>query len=163
MAYLFNKDEGVGETLFKWWQALDEHRADRAEIRRAGTITDVVLTGAYQRLHGRLEPGRWKHAFQRDHLAAVVGLLAHLKAESELSLPQAMSQRAEGSDRNPVSEARFRRLLATQDLDALFTGLRRVLPLIEHKTHPLRLMNDVFRWDDEVRKRWAYEYQWPAA
>jgi hypothetical protein len=35
------------------------------------------------------------------------------------------------------------------------------LPLIQYQTDVLALANDVFNWDDIVRKRWAYAYDWP--
>lgn len=158
----FDKDQGVGKTLHDWWSRLDEHRGDRAALRRADTLTAVTLTPAYQRIYTRLGPGQWNPS-ERDRLAAIVGLLAHVKSDSGQSLPEAMSQRAEGTDRNAVSELRFRRLLDAPDLEALFTGLRRVLPLVQHGVDPVSLANDVFHWGDSVKKRWAYAYAWPQA
>lgn len=161
MAKRFVKDDGVGKTLIKWWEELDEHRADRASLRRASTLTDVTLTPAYQRAFARLGPQTWKQ-HERDRIAAIVGLAAHVKTNGVSSLPVAMSERDKGSDRNPVSELRFRRLLESQDIDALFVGVRRVLPLIQHGTNLISLANDVLYWGDGVRKQWAYDYRWPA-
>ena len=47
------------------------------------------------------------------------------------------------------------------DVDTLFTGLRRTLPLLQHRADPLALTTDVVNWGDRVRKRWAYDYDWP--
>lgn len=161
MALQFRKEDGVGKTVYEWWQSLDNHRDERAGLRRAATLTDIPLLPAYHRLYARVDGDRRWSAHQRDGFAAAVALLSHLRAESDQSLPLAMSDRPQGVDRNPVSELRFRRLLEASDLDTLFAGLRRALPLIGHKTAPLQLVNDVFYWGDEVKKRWAYAYRWP--
>ncbi|WP_157269547.1 type I-E CRISPR-associated protein Cse2/CasB [Azohydromonas aeria] len=163
MSIHFKKDDGAGKTLFEWWEKLDERRGDRAELRRAANLTDIAMQQAFQRLYARVDPQRQWKPWERDRFAAVAGLLSHLKAETDQSLPQAMSQRDEESDRNPVSPLRFRRLLEARDMDTLFTGLRRLLPLIEHKASPMALANDVFWWGDDVKKRWAYAYRWPQA
>ena len=72
-----------------------------------------------------------------------------------------MSQRDEGRDRPHVSELRFLRLLDAPDSEALYVGLRRVLPLMKHRLDVLALANDFFYWGDEAKKRWAYGYRWP--
>lgn len=156
--------------LMRWWKTLVAEnpagaaRADRAALRRAGNLTAVACLPAYQRVYramaGTAGERDWNE-YQRERIAAVVALLAHVKADSGLSVPRAMSQRAEGSDRNPVSELRFQRLLEVSDMEALFAGLRRALPLVEHRVHPESLVQDVFFWGDNVKKRWAYDYAWP--
>ncbi|MFT3666796.1 type I-E CRISPR-associated protein Cse2/CasB [Piscinibacter sp.] len=152
-----------------WWSRLQDEkadgtvRADRAALRRAHDLTAVACAPAYQRIYRELaaaHPGAEWVPWQQERLAAVVGLAAHVTARSDLSLPHAMSQRPEGSDRNLVSELRFARLLDAPDIEALFSGLRRLLPLIGHKTDPEALATDVFGWGDETRKRWAYAYRW---
>ena len=99
--------------------------------------------------------------YHNDRLAAVVGLLAHVKQNDQRALAKGMSLREEGGDRPCVSELRFRRLLESPDLDALFIGLRRVLPLMNHGVNVLALANDLVYWGDAIKKRWAYEYEWP--
>ncbi len=156
--------------LLRWWKTLvienpsGAARADRAVLRRANDLTAVACLPAYQRVYRAMASaegaGDWQD-YQRERIAAVVALLAHVKAENALSVPKAMSQRAEGSDRNPVSELRFRRLLDATDTQTLFVGLRRTLPLIEHRVNPESLVKDLFFWGDVVKKRWAYDYAWP--
>ena len=198
----FKKDRQLGSVLRQWWQVLDVHpigqrlsdsdaqadggerallhlrgdRAGRAALRRAGSVTAVVMTPAYQRLYGRLCAAGWQPDRRLDgrddRLAAAVGLLAHVEVDDDRPLPQAMSRRGKegppaGDDRPPVSPLRFMRLLESPDLDALFTGLRRTLPLLRGgdgvRADVLALATDVVNWhgDDRVRKRWAYGYEWP--
>lgn len=160
MAIQFKKDEGPGKTIYEWWQGLDKNREDRATLRRTATVTDVAMLPAYQRLFSRVDGSREWSYYRRDCFAAAVALLAHVKVESGQSLPEAMSEKPKDSDRNPVSDLRFRRLLESADIDTLFMGLRRALPLIEHKTDPMKLLNDLFHWSDSVKKHWAYAYRW---
>lgn len=164
MSIRFNKETAIGKMLFEWWERLDDDRASRAILRRASTITAVSLSPPYQRLYRRLRGAGWAdetRAYHNDRLAAVVGLLAHVKQDDERSLAKGMSRHDEGGDRPCVSELRFRRLLESPDLDALFIGLRRVLPLMNHGINVLGLANDLVHWGDDVKKRWAYSYEWP--
>lgn len=157
-----------GEFL-SWWKALHSEtaggsqRADRAALRRADSLAVVACLPAYQRIFRRMaakhEGDAWA-PYQKDRIAALVGLAAHLNAKDEASVPEAMSRRAEGADRNPVSDLRFARLLDSPDLDALFVGLRRTMPLIEHRASPAKLADDLFGWGDNVKKQWAYAYRW---
>ena len=164
MSIRFNKETAIGKVLFDWWERLDDDRGSRAVLRRASTITAVSLTPPYHRLYRRLRVAGWAeeaNPYRNDRLAAVVGLLAHVKQDDEHSLAKGMSRRDEAGDRPCVSELRFRRLLESPDLDALFIGMRRVLPLMHHGVNVFGLANDLVHWGDEVKKRWAYSYEWP--
>ncbi|SBT08648.1 putative CRISPR-associated protein, Cse2 family [Candidatus Accumulibacter aalborgensis] len=167
----------LGGCLLEWWKDLEDDRASRAILRRADSVTSVALSAPYQRLYRRLLNVGWPEnapAYRNDHLAALVALLAHVRGDVDgkkqkngvLSLPEAMSVRKKETDRPVVSELRFLRLLDSPDLEDLFTGLRRVLPLLVKTVDGkaldiLALADDVLSWSDSVKKRWAYAYQWP--
>ena len=159
----FEKEHGIGQVLYNWWKGLDDDRASRAILRRAADVTAVTLTAPYQRLYGRLREAGWVNTRRDDALAAAIGLLAHVKNDEDeaKSLAASMSTHAEGGDRPCVSELRFMHLLESPDLDALFTGLRRALPLMNHRVDAMTLVNDVVEWGDKVKKNWAYSYDWP--
>jgi CRISPR system Cascade subunit CasB len=168
MAIKFRMYDGeptvIGKVLLAWWQGLEEDRAGRAVLRRASSPTLVAFTAPYQRLHRRLVAAGWPadaRPQDNDRLAAVVGLLAHVKENVSSPVPVAMSQCNKGEDRPPVSELRFLRLLDAPDHDALYAGLRRVLPLMKHQVDVLALADDLLCWGDGVKKRWAYGYHWP--
>ncbi|MEO8298969.1 MAG: type I-E CRISPR-associated protein Cse2/CasB [Burkholderiales bacterium] len=160
----------VKAELMRWWHTLSSPhpsgsaRADRAVLRRAASLDEVACSPAYQRLYRTLAAAHtgdgWR-PYEQERLAALVGLAAHVKTSSTRSLPQAMSDKADGSDRNPVSELRFARLLDSPDTEALYTGLRRCLPLMQHQVSVPSLADDVFGWGDFVKKQWAYAYAWP--
>lgn len=155
--------------FLKWWHAINSDtaggasRADRASLKRAHDLTAVSCASAYQRVYREMLVGNdgsvWP-AFQQERIAALVGLAVHVKTKSSRTLPEAMSNRVEGSG-NPVSELRFARILNSPDVESLFAGLRRCLPLINHEVDPVSLADDVFEWGDIVKKRWAYAYRWP--
>lgn len=161
--------DAVGKVFFTWWrkissdQAQGALKADRAVLRRAGSLTAVACTPAYQRIYREMaasnENKPWQ-PYQQERIAALVALAAHVKETNLMSLPQAMSYDPEKLGRNPVSELRFRRLLDSPDTESLFNGIRRILPLIDHRVNPSRLADDIFSWGDAVKKTWAYSYAW---
>lgn len=194
----FKQNPKLGSALLQWWEGLNVHqaprrtrddekttgseetalhvrgdRAGRAVLRRADSVTAVVMTPTYQRLHRRLCAAGWQaREWPDDHLAAAIGLLAHVEVDDDQPLPRAMSCRSRGDsdpstsdDRPPVSPLRFMRLLESPDVDALFTGLRRALPLLSQgggiRADVRALATDVVNWGDGVKKRWAYAYDWP--
>jgi CRISPR system Cascade subunit CasB len=155
----FRPQQVWGEILWAWWRGLDDDTGGRAALRRAPDITAVVLQPAFQRLHRRLLSAGWPdRPWHNDRLAIVAGLLVHVREHSGQTLPLAASQ----GDKPVLSPLRFQRLLEAADDEALFTGLRRALPLLQHRTDVHALATDVVNWGDAVRKRWAYAYAWPA-
>jgi CRISPR system Cascade subunit CasB len=161
----FKKDTPFGEIVLMWWEGLEEDRASRAILRRAFSVTAVAMTPAYQRLYRRLCAAGWKDkagVYHNDRLAAAIGLLAHVEKNiPEMKPVQAMSVGDEDMERPPVSELRFMRLLDAPDIDSLFTGMRRVLPLMKKGVDVLALIQDIVNWNDDIKKQWAYGYKWP--
>jgi CRISPR system Cascade subunit CasB len=176
MQMKFNKEGAPAEALYEWWEDLQEidppkdrtrprnsDRAGRAALRRCGTIAQIIRVPAYQHLCRRMQQKGWSasSSSQGDRLAVVAGLLAHVKEDDGQPLAKTMSARAEGSDQPKVSTLRFMRLLDSPDLETIFTGLRRVLPLMEHKANVKALAEDLIYWGDNIKKKWAYAYDWP--
>jgi CRISPR system Cascade subunit CasB len=159
-----NPESAEGHAIKRWLSHLDEHdKGGRAELRRAPSVLSAAMCQATHRLHRQLDTicqGDMSDT-QRDRLAMACALMAHIKNPGPLPLPQAMSERKPGSERIPVSELRFRRLLDAHDDEALFSGLRRVLPLIDGHVCPVLLARDVVFWGDTVKRTWAYDYRWP--
>ena len=154
----FDPQQVWGQILLDWWRGLADDTGGRAALRRAPDITAVVMLPAFQRLHRRMQAAGWPGPNWRDdRLAAAAGLLAHVREPATTSLPQAMSE----GERPALNELRFTRLLEAPDVDTLFAGLRRALPLLQQRADICALATDVVNWDDEVKKRWAYAYAWP--
>lgn len=166
MSRLFEPGRPLGDALFRWWIALDDNRGDRAELRRCEELLQVIQTPAFQRIRRQLlEMGLKPENGERDRLAAVVGLVAHVTSAADPALQKALPPLAQAfseGDKPAVSPLRFRQLLDARTDDELFTRLRRVLPLVKDRANLFDLANAVFYWGDGVRKRWVYDYRWPA-
>lgn len=148
--------------LHGWWTQLQSDAGDRAILRRCTTLDEVALSAPYQRFYRYMLACGWSanaSEAQRDRLAAIAGLLAYVKEADGCRLPQSMSPL--DSDKPKVSELRFRSLLRIDNVDELFASLRRVLPMIGHRTSVAQLARDIYWWDDSVKKAWAYSYRWP--
>ncbi|NMM36355.1 MAG: type I-E CRISPR-associated protein Cse2/CasB [Glaciimonas sp.] len=157
-----------GKMLHQWWHGLEEDRASRAILRRCATLDAVTLSPAYQRFYRyMLACNCWSvdaAPWQNDKLAAIAGLLAHIKTEDTQSLPVSMWNAKE--EKLLVSELRFRDLLKVQETDDLFVSLRRILPLLDYKANIFGLAHDVYNWGNphpkfNIPKQWAYSYRWP--
>jgi len=151
----FEKNSLEMQALAAWWQALNDNRGDRAELRRCATLAEVAFTPAYHRL--RLAVGKFG-APHDDSLALVAGLSARVKndiADSPFA-EQLATGKADGSAR--VSGLRFRRLLKAKELDELFTAMGRVVALLGSSVNLQSLAKSVYFWNDRTRKQWAFEY-----
>lgn len=154
-------DSAIGKGLYAWWEGLKNDRATRAVLRRCATLDQIVLSPAYQQFYRYMLARGWPADaanWQLDKLAAIAALAAWIEVSTDTNLPYQMSEK--DGERNVVSELRFRGLLRLDSTDELFRGLRRALPLIGHKTSLIQMANDVYWWNDETRKRWAYNYRW---
>ena len=160
----WSAESHMGKMLHKWWLELEDDRASRAVLRRCATLDAVTLSDAYQRFYRyMLACNAWPadaENWQKDKLAAIAALLAHVKAEDTQRLPIKMSELS--GDRPLVSEMRFRDLLKIDTPEDLYMSLRRTLPLIDNKANIYQLANDVCFWGDKIKKEWAYSYVWPA-
>lgn len=151
-----------GKTLHQWWQGLEEDRASRAMLRRCSTLDEVTLSPVYQRFYRFMLACNWPADaahWQNDKLAAIAGLLAHVKTDDTQRLSLKMSE--SDGDKPLVSELRFRDLLKVDSTDDLFVSLRRALPLVGHQVSIHQLARDVYWWNDDTKKQWAYSYRWP--
>lgn len=157
----FHPEAALGHLLLRWWQGLENDKGGRAELRRAHNLTAVALTAAYQRFYRQALNSGWPEEaapWQNERLAAIVGLLAHVKSNDGRKLAEIMSE----GERPAFSVLRFRRLLEAPTLDDVFLSLRRALPIIGHQANVHQIANDLLHWSDKTKKEWAYAYRWPA-
>lgn len=164
----FDADNREGKVLLHWLSELEERdKGGRAELRRAASIQQALMCPAFHRLRRRLEAlsPEWadylQAPYRQDRLAAACALMVHVRSPGAYDLPHAMSQRALGDERNRVSELRFRRLLDAPDDEALFSGLRRAMPMISDQVDPLKVAEAMLHWGDRLKREWAYAYAWP--
>jgi len=162
MTRLFDSNTPFGNALLRWWKGLGDNRGERADLRRCQDLLEVMQTPAFQRIRRQLlDMGLKPQDGERDRLAAVIGLAAHVTSADPASMP-ALAETFSAGDKPTVSPLRFRQLLDCRTDDELFTRMRRVLPLVKERVNLFDLANSVFYWGDGVRKRLIYDYRWPA-
>ncbi len=150
----FDKDSLELQALVAWWRSLEDNRGDRAELRRCGTLAEVVFTPAYHRL--RQAVCRYG-AVHDDGLAAMAGLAAKVKSNATDNTVAEQMATGKG-DSARVSGLRFRRLLKVKDQEELFTALGRVIALLGGSANLQSMAQSVYFWNDRTRKQWAFDY-----
>ena len=155
---LFLRGDDSADILCSWWQWLEQHRGERAVLRRASSPTEVVFSPAYHHLLGQLQ--QQEYTVSRDALAAVVGLASHVKGDvgTDKSIAQLMASPRLSGGGAKVSGLRFRRLLAVTERDELYPLLIRVIRLLDSKVNLVSLANSAYWWNEITRKQWAYDY-----
>lgn len=150
----FDKDSPELQVLVAWWRSLDDNRGDRAELRRCGTLAEVVFTPAYHRL--RQAVSRYG-AVHDDGLAAMAGLAAKVKCNATDNTVAEQMATGKG-DSARVSGLRFRRLLKVKDQKELYTAFGRVIALLGGSVNLQSMAQSVYFWNDRTRKQWAFDY-----
>lgn len=146
------KNSPATSILTRWWQALENDKGTRAELRRCDRPEAVMLHPAFARLHARLAPlleRQWNWEYR---VACVIGLLAHVRCPGSQKLATQM-----GGTKPNVSDLRFRRLLQCKP-DELYGRMIRILRMLDNTANLHDLIASVFNWGDKVRKRWALDY-----
>lgn len=158
--YLNFRDEGPRERLHRWWRSLEHDRGGRAELRRCRSAEQVAFVPAFHALLGPLEAQGLR--VERDALARVAGLAAHVRhhvpAKSYATVGAQLGTPPKKGARSPMSDLRFRRLLATEPGDELYVQMRRALALVDGKVDLTGLAHAVYSWGPAIRKQWAYDY-----
>lgn len=159
-------DHPSNAVLRAWWQGLEHDRGERAALRRAGTLTEVMLSPAFHRLLRELrQAGCGVSESRYPKLAAIAGLVARLKAEAPGSLANRMGSPKAGGNAPVVAELRMRNILACDDLETLYTLLRRALALLDDQANLVDLAEVVWHWSpmdekrpNDPRRQMAYDY-----
>ena len=147
--------ESARSSTWKWWAGLEHRRGDRAELRRCQSVLDVALSPAFHGLLRRL--GSRLNEKDRESAALVAGILSQIDSDSGAhSFGQAMAK-PKGA-KATVSDLRFRRILRLETPDELLRELGRAVRMLDRAAPIDSLANDLMRWGDPVRKRWALDY-----
>ena len=144
------------QILLKWWHELNNHSGDRAELRRCGSLSEVMFNPSYHRLRISLMEVVPPHA---ESLALLVGLAVLVKdIHGGLSIASQMSV---GGEEAVVSDLRFRRLLKIKTREDLFLPMRRIIALLGGAVNMQSLARSMYQWNDFIRKEWAFDYYTP--
>ena len=148
----FDADQPAGELLNDCWADIHKQRGIRAQLRRAKSVDEIILLPVFQRTCQRFRPLFRLEEHWEYRLAAVLGLLAHVRTTTGERLARQMAG-------NPpaVSELRFRRLLQ-KDRRELYVALIRILRMLNHRANLHDLANSVYYWGDRTKRDWAFAY-----
>lgn len=149
----FDTDKPLGEALQVWWNELQKRTGERAELRRAKNVTDVILLPAFQQACLRFKPFFHHEEHWQVRLAMILGLLAHVRKPTNQKLALQMA----GKPKPEISELRFRRLIQ-RNRDELYLAMIRIIRQLGNQTNLHDLANSVYYWGDKVKQEWAYEY-----
>ena len=163
-------DHASYAVLRSWWLGLEHDKGERAALRRAGTLTEVMLSPAFHDLLRELRRAGCGIAEARyPKLAAIAGLAARLdskKTEPLASLASRMgTPKTKDGKKAAVAELRMRNILACDDLEILYTLLRRALALLDDQASLTDLAAVVWHWSpmdekrpSDPRRQMAYDY-----
>jgi CRISPR system Cascade subunit CasB len=157
---MFMEGDESSEILVSWWQALEDDRGKRANLRRAAGPSEVAFESSFHNLLARLRGQGY--AVGREGtiaLAAIAGLAAHVRSHiGGASIAQQMATPKSRGASAPVSGLRFRRLLAVSDRDELYPLLVRLVRLLDGRVNIVSLANSAFWWNERTKREWAYDY-----
>ena len=154
MPVKFEKESPLGQKLKKWWQSLEEHRGDRAVLRRAKNVQEIALLPEFHRALQKVRPFFAHEKHWEDQMAFVFGLLSHVRDHKERKLAEQMAQ---PNDSPVVSELRFRRLIQRERED-LYPAMIRILRILKGGADLHDLARSVYYWGPNIKKQWAYAY-----
>lgn len=154
--------------LIKWWRDLEQDKGERAALRRATCLTEVMLNPAYMRLLRALRAEGYaidNHDVPLAKIAAISGLSARVKEDILENLATRMGTPKSGATKPVLSELRFRRIVACDDLEELYALLRRTLALLDGCVNLADLAAIIWNWSPldekrpyDPRRQLAYDY-----
>ena len=151
--------EHAAPAILRTWHTslAEQHKGDRATLRRALTAGDAVFVPAFHRLRTELLKAGYLPSAER--LARVALVLAHVRDDAP-SRPTARQMAApkDGASTPAVSHLRFRRLVEEEDADEAVSKLRRLLPQLGGSANICDLADAAYWWNARTRRQWAFTY-----
>jgi CRISPR system Cascade subunit CasB len=160
------------QKLRAWWSSLKNNPGWRAELRRAESPGDVLLSQGFRYLCFELT-GWWTQEPRLLGLAAVAGILSHVEKNDEFKsfAAQCATPGEKNKDKPLMSELRFSQLQKSRTLDELYIRFVRAIRLLGKKANIISVADSIFHWtsemmdgevDNDPRKRilvrWGLDY-----
>lgn len=144
------------QALMDWWNKLEDHRGDRAALRRAANIDQVFFNPAFHRLWRSLKGTRWR---REERVALIVALAARVRGHRpDKPFAAQLGSPPGGREKAALSGLRFRRLLQAREPDDVLQSCSRAIAMCSHNVNLLNLAESLYWWGDGVRKNWAFDY-----
>ncbi|HID44833.1 MAG TPA: type I-E CRISPR-associated protein Cse2/CasB [Chromatiaceae bacterium] len=158
------KDDEI-EPLKKWfdWIHDENHRGERARLRRCTSLDEILLQPGFYRL---CQPLPRLETYMLEGLAMVAGLLALVKTPVNSPLPELLGK---GGEKPVFSELRFQRLLASDNPGDFFQSMRRAIVQGGEKGNPVLLADEILHWYQQYQhpdwyqgqRQWQYRFAKP--
>ncbi len=148
MSFIILKEKDRREAIRQWHAELhdENHRGDRARLRRCENLEAVMLEPACFRLCQKTKG-------DAEGLALIAGLLAWVENASDQPTVVLLGRSKPGGDTPLFSELRFQRLLASNDPDEFFQNMRRAIRQLGKMADPIQLADEILHWH--------YQHHWP--
>lgn len=156
------------ELLHAWWKSLEDDKGERALLRRADTLSQVMLSPGFVDLLRTLRNQGYVIAtfdLPLSKVAAIAGLTARIKGLAQEDLATRMGTPKPGTATPTLSELRLRRILACDDIEELYVLLRRALSILDDTANLADLAAIIWNWSPldakrphDPRRRMAYDY-----
>ena len=154
--------KSIESVVTHWWGRLKERPGDRADLRRAHTISDVIFCPAFHALKRAVVANVANgHQVNLERLAAVAGVLAWVKKDSKVKDSKVKLGAELGrplAGKATLSGLRFRRLLQRTDADELLIGFRRAVRHLGEEANVGELASTLIFWGDCRRRELAVDY-----
>lgn len=159
-------------SLLKWWSTLDNNRADRAQLRRAQSPGDILLTPAFSHFIQKM-PSHWSEnkRIKLTDAAMVAAVTARItKADPRYSFAKSLALPKEGGSKAVMSELRFQQLQKSRSEDEFFKRVCRAVDMLNRQANVASLADDILHWlfelrfgpaskpMDRIAVRWASDY-----
>ncbi len=145
------KDE-ERQAIREWHTELhdENHRGDRARLRRCDKLDAVMLEPAYFQLCQNTKR-------DAEGLALIAGLLAWVENPTDQPTAVLLGRPKPGGETPLFSELRFQRLLASNDADDFYQSMRRALMQLGKTADPIQLADEILHW--HAQQRWPDSYR----
>lgn len=173
-----DKDK-VKDGALKWWNTIcpnsgsEEHKGERAELRRCHSTKDVMITPAYYRLLKKTSVDLEnvdldnRDLEQLHQLAAIAWILSWVDEDEKnaddigkkAKFADILAESKDNGDKPIFSEIRFRRLLTSNDWDDLSVQVIRALKITKGRANVSDLIESIWFWNrGTTKERWAISY-----
>lgn len=155
-----------------WWENLDLHRGDRAQLKRSRTPDEVLTQEAFANFvayktdlkteEGKLVPRslskNWRNPDHFYAAALVCGVLCRVKVSShqsslldkekskEASFAEQLARSKKSSDQPIMSKMRFQRLQQSRTIEEFFLNMCRAIDLLSGEVNLRSLIEDTLQW-----------------
>ncbi len=146
--------DDIGERAREWWRTLRTDAAGCAALRRCRVPIEALMHPQTYRLISGLG---WR-GDRGERVAALAAILGHVSEDDARPLARALGNSRFGADDATLSEARFRRLIATDEINDLQLEMTRLVALAGGAVSVSDLAWSVLFWNDKTRARWASLY-----